>query len=497
MVPSRRRPAPDVSDIAAVQAALARRRRRRLAAVRLPRPEPASRATSPAVAPPGRTPRDAALVLPDSRHGRAARPRPRDREKFARASAWHDRSATPAAISSKPACASCSPACRRVAMEYSPRLRDSVRRARRRRHHRARAAGRASMWCRRAISSSGSPRCGMTDAIATHREASRQALPREGPARSTRSRGACAMASRPPSTTSSSSWPAGSATRGSSATPIRTSRRRRTPATRTICRPRRRTGRFGADEIVLLDLWGKLDRPGAVFADITWMGYTGREVPDRFADGVRARSAARATRRSTLVQQAVRGGRELRGWEVDRAASSVLHDARLRRSHPAPHRPQPRRIGPRQRRQHGRLRNARRSAAARRAPASRSSRACISTTSAFGTEINMIVAAARRDASPGRCRPRSYARMQVVYGGRSDVHPQDHAVLRAADRGRLAGRRHGARVAARSHARLVGADHRGAGDEQRADHRRRSTPQTFRNIAKAVDADRSSTSRPR
>ena len=33
---------------------------------------------------------------------------------------------------------------------------------------------------------------------------------------------------------------------------------------------------IGRDELVLLDLWGKLDRPGAVFADITWVGFTGR-----------------------------------------------------------------------------------------------------------------------------------------------------------------------------------------------------------------------------
>ena len=49
-----------------------------------------------------------------------------------------------------------------------------------------------------------------------------------------------------------------------------------------------------ADEILLLDLWGKLERPGAVFADITWMGYTGSNR----SRAVRARrsrpSAARA-----------------------------------------------------------------------------------------------------------------------------------------------------------------------------------------------------------
>ena len=57
--------------------------------------------------------------------------------------------------------------------------------------------------------------------------------------------------------------------------------------------------RFGRTRLVLLDLWGKLDRPGAVFADITWVGYTGRAVPERFAQRVRGhpRRARRRRRR--------------------------------------------------------------------------------------------------------------------------------------------------------------------------------------------------------
>src|SRR5450759_2063829 len=47
------------------------------------------------------------------------------------------------------------------------------------------------------------------------------------------------------------------------------------------------------DEIVLLDLWGKLDRPGAVFADITWIGYSGTRVPERFAKAFAAVCGAR------------------------------------------------------------------------------------------------------------------------------------------------------------------------------------------------------------
>ena len=81
-----------------------------------------------------------------------------------------------------------------------------------------------------------------------------------------------------------------------------------------------------ADEIVLLDLWGKLGRNGAVFADITWMGYTGARVPDRFAQAFAAVAAARDAA-VDLVRHAARMGRELHGWEVDRAASSVLKDA--------------------------------------------------------------------------------------------------------------------------------------------------------------------------
>jgi Xaa-Pro dipeptidase len=80
------------------------------------------------------------------------------------------------------------------------------------------------------------------------------------------------------------------------------------------------------DEVLLLDLWGKRTEPGAVFADITWVGFTGGRPPDAltqaFAVAGRARDAAIA-----LVQEAAGAGRELRGWEVDRAARTVLQEA--------------------------------------------------------------------------------------------------------------------------------------------------------------------------
>jgi Xaa-Pro dipeptidase len=83
---------------------------------------------------------------------------------------------------------------------------------------------------------------------------------------------------------------------------------------------------IGPDELVLIDLWGKLRQPGSVYADITWVGFTGRRVPD---DITRAFAAIRDARDAgvALVESAFASGRELQGWEVDRAASTVLRDA--------------------------------------------------------------------------------------------------------------------------------------------------------------------------
>jgi Xaa-Pro dipeptidase len=80
------------------------------------------------------------------------------------------------------------------------------------------------------------------------------------------------------------------------------------------------------NELLLLDLWGKLHTPGAVFADITWVGFTGPKVPrpmgSAFAAIREARDAA-----IRVVEDAARAGREVRGFEVDRAARTVIEQA--------------------------------------------------------------------------------------------------------------------------------------------------------------------------
>jgi Xaa-Pro aminopeptidase len=83
---------------------------------------------------------------------------------------------------------------------------------------------------------------------------------------------------------------------------------------------------IGRDQLVLLDLWGKLNHRGAVFADITWVGFTGRQVPD---DMSRAFAAVRDARDAAVqvVEDAAKAGRDVRGYEVDRAARAVIEQA--------------------------------------------------------------------------------------------------------------------------------------------------------------------------
>jgi Xaa-Pro aminopeptidase len=71
-------------------------------------------------------------------------------------------------------------------------------------------------------------------------------------------------------------------------------------------------------DLVLLDMWARFNKPGAIFYDITWTGFCGTPTPEvqKVFEIVRdARDAAVAK-----VQEAVAAGREIRGFEVDDAS---------------------------------------------------------------------------------------------------------------------------------------------------------------------------------
>jgi Xaa-Pro aminopeptidase len=77
------------------------------------------------------------------------------------------------------------------------------------------------------------------------------------------------------------------------------------------------------NEVLLLDLWGKLPTPGAVYADITWCGFTGEtpteQIAKAFATIVAGRNAA-----IDLVETRVAAGQVVRGFEVDRICRDTI-----------------------------------------------------------------------------------------------------------------------------------------------------------------------------
>jgi Xaa-Pro aminopeptidase len=79
------------------------------------------------------------------------------------------------------------------------------------------------------------------------------------------------------------------------------------------------------EQVVLLDLWGgrRLD---TVFADQTWMGFSGRTPPERV---LRVWETVRGAREAAceLIQRKVAAGEPVRGADGDRAARGVIEAA--------------------------------------------------------------------------------------------------------------------------------------------------------------------------
>lgn len=78
------------------------------------------------------------------------------------------------------------------------------------------------------------------------------------------------------------------------------------------------------DQVLLIDLWGKVEgEPAAVFADQTWMGYLGPELPE---EAVRAWWAVRDARNAAVerIRRGAATGELPTGAEVDLEARRVL-----------------------------------------------------------------------------------------------------------------------------------------------------------------------------
>ena len=79
-------------------------------------------------------------------------------------------------------------------------------------------------------------------------------------------------------------------------------------------------------DFVLLDIWAKLNKPGAVFYDITWTGIVGKAASDRQKEIFKIVTEARDLGVKT-VQEAIAAGKPIAGWEVDRAVRGRIKEA--------------------------------------------------------------------------------------------------------------------------------------------------------------------------
>ena len=79
-------------------------------------------------------------------------------------------------------------------------------------------------------------------------------------------------------------------------------------------------------DFLLLDVWAKTKAPGSVYYDITWTGFLGAKVPEKYAKVFRVVRDAR-DKAVELIRSSISAGKPLQGWQVDKAARAVIEKA--------------------------------------------------------------------------------------------------------------------------------------------------------------------------
>jgi Xaa-Pro aminopeptidase len=79
-------------------------------------------------------------------------------------------------------------------------------------------------------------------------------------------------------------------------------------------------------DFVLIDLWAKKNKPDSVWADITWTGFMGNSVPEKYS---RIFNIVANARNSTFnfIKDRIEKGQKVKGFEADRIARKVITDA--------------------------------------------------------------------------------------------------------------------------------------------------------------------------
>jgi len=83
---------------------------------------------------------------------------------------------------------------------------------------------------------------------------------------------------------------------------------------------------FKPGSMILIDLWAKLKKPGAIFYDITWCGFVGENPPEKY---VEIWNTVRDARKAAVdfVRKRFADRTPVYGWEVDDACRNVVKEA--------------------------------------------------------------------------------------------------------------------------------------------------------------------------
>jgi Xaa-Pro aminopeptidase len=79
-------------------------------------------------------------------------------------------------------------------------------------------------------------------------------------------------------------------------------------------------------DVILIDLWAKKKTPGAVYADITWMGFAGKQIPARVQEVFNIAKTGR-DRGVEFLRKKFSAGETAHGYQVDEIVRGYITDA--------------------------------------------------------------------------------------------------------------------------------------------------------------------------
>lgn len=84
--------------------------------------------------------------------------------------------------------------------------------------------------------------------------------------------------------------------------------------------------KISTGDFVLIDLWAKLDKEDGVWSDITWTGFAGKEIPQKYIKIFDIVASARDAA-FNFIESRLNANQEVRGYEADAVTRSVIEEA--------------------------------------------------------------------------------------------------------------------------------------------------------------------------